>query len=119
MRRISTAISVTFIVAAASCGGGSSGTTGPSGPSSGSSGSTSNDVSVADNYFSPSATTVAVGSVTWTWTGTMSHNVTFDDGNSSPTQASGTYTRRFSAAGTYSYHCTIHGAAMSGTVTVK
>jgi plastocyanin len=76
-------------------------------------------VTVFDNYFSPASTTVAAGAVTWTWSGSMSHNVTFDDGNASPTQATGTYTRRFSVAGAYSYHCTIHGAAMSGTVSVK
>jgi plastocyanin len=120
MRALSIAIGATSVILAASCGGGGgSGNGGPTGPGTGGSSATSNDVSVADNYFSPSSTTVAVGSVTWTWTGSQSHNVTFDDGNASPTQASGTYTRRFSAAGTYSYHCTIHGAAMSGTVTVK
>lgn len=84
--------------------------------------STSNSISVRDNSFSPSATTVPVGTtVTWTWSGSNSHNVTFDDGSGikSPTQTSGTFTRNFAAAGTYAYHCTIHGQAMSGTVTVK
>ena len=118
VRALSTAIGAMSVILAASCGGGGSGNGGPTGPGTGS-GATSSDVSVADNYFSPSATTIAVGSVTWTWTGSQSHNVTFDDGNASPTQASGTYTRRFNVAGTYSYHCTIHGTAMSGTVTVK
>ena len=121
MRALWTAIGGMSVIVTASCGGGGgSGNGGPTGPGTGGgSGATSNNVSVADNYFSPAATTVAVGSVTWTWTGSQSHNVTFDDGDSSATQASGTYTRRFSGAGTYSYHCTIHGAAMSGTVTVK
>jgi plastocyanin len=107
-----------FLLGDASCGSGSSGNTGPGGSRTNGSG-TGNDVTVSDNYFSPAATTVAVGAVTWTWAGSSSHNVTFDDGIASPTQATGTYSRHFSAAGTYSYHCTIHGAAMSGTVTVK
>ena len=122
MRSLSFAIGALSLIVAAGCGGGSdNGNASPTGPGNGGggSGATSNDVTVGDNFFSPSATTVPVGSVTWTWSGSMSHNVTFDDGNASPTQASGTYTRRFSAAGTYSYHCTIHGAAMSGTITVK
>jgi plastocyanin len=119
MRFLSTVLGVTSLIAAANCGGGSSsGNMDPGGPGTGS-GSTSNDVTVSDNYFSPASTTVAAGAVTWTWSGSMSHNVTFDDGNASPTQATGTYTRRFSVSGSYSYHCTIHGAAMSGTVTVK
>ena len=81
---------------------------------------TTNSVSVDDDFFQPSATTVAVGTtVTWTWIGSIGHNVTFDDGPHSATQASGTYTRTFAAAGTYKYHCTIHGVAMSGTVTVQ
>lgn len=82
--------------------------------------STSNAVSVGDNVFDPSATTVPVGTtVTWTWIGSVGHNVTFDDGAHSATQATGSYVRTFTAAGSYRYHCTIHGLAMSGTVTVQ
>ena len=49
----------------------------------------------------------------------VSHSVTFDDGVTSPTQDQGTFSRIFNAAGTYNYHCSIHGAAMSGTITVQ
>jgi plastocyanin len=45
--------------------------------------------------------------------------VTFDDGLSSPTQDQGSYSRTFSAAGTYNYHCAVHGAAMAGSITVQ
>lgn len=77
-------------------------------------------VSVGDNFFSPNQAAVAVGdTVTWTWGGSASHNVTFDDGPASATQASGTYKRAFSAPGTYAYHCTIHGASMSGSIAVN
>jgi plastocyanin len=87
------------------CGGGSDSTTGP-----------------MDNFFSPADLSVAAGTtVTWTWAaGAVEHNVTFDDGQHSATQSSGSFPRTFSAAGTYPYHCTIHGAAaMHGTVTVS
>ena len=45
----------------------------------------------------------------------------FDDGSniSSGSQSSGTFSRTFTAAGTYKYHCTIHGSAMSGQVVVQ
>ena len=82
-------------------------------------GATGPSVTVGKTFFHPAATTVAVGStVTWTWAGGVRHNVTFDDGVASATQATGTYSRTFNTAGTYSYHCTIHGTMMSGTVTV-
>jgi plastocyanin len=49
----------------------------------------------------------------------VAHGVNFDDGISSPTQDQGTYTRTFTAPGTYNYHCAVHGAAMAGTITVQ
>ena len=111
------------MILAAGCGGGGygNGATGPTTtqtPPAG--GSTSTSISVVDNAFRPAATTVPVGSaVTWTWNGSVQHNVTFDDGPASPTQGSGTFVRTFTQAGTYAYHCTIHGLAMSGKVTVQ
>ena len=96
------------------CGGGSDSTTGPTN-------SGGNSVTVGNNFFSPADLSVAVGTtVTWNWApGAVEHNVTFDDGQHSATQSSGSFPRTFSAAGTYPYHCTIHGAAvMHGTVTV-
>lgn len=75
---------------------------------------------VLDNSYSPSATTVAPGTtVTWTWAASAEHAVTFGDGPRSPIQASGTYQRTFPAAGSFPYRCSIHGAAMSGTVTAR
>jgi plastocyanin len=78
------------------------------------------DVSVEDNFFDPSSARVAVGgTVTWTWNGAVSHNVTFASGTNSATQAAGTFMRTFDTAGSFAYSCTIHGAAMSGTVVVE
>lgn len=78
-----------------------------------------NTVSVKNNAFDPATLNVAVGqSVTWQWTaGSNPHNVTWVDqsgtGNSA-TQSSGTYSRTFSAAGTFNYFCSLHGTATSG-----
>ena len=88
-----------------------------------------NGVSITNNVFTPASRTVAVGvQVSWVWntcTGDVytgqqcaSHNVTFDDGVASPTQDQGSYSRMFTVAGTYTYHCTVH-PAMTGTITVQ
>ena len=100
------------------CGGG---TTPPYAPSPPPPGNTSNAIAVGNNVFDPGATTVPPGTtVTWTWQpGAVSHNVTFDAATKSPTQTAGTYSRMFATAGTYPYQCTIHGASMSGSVTVR
>ncbi len=85
---------------------------------------------MSNNTFSPASKTVMVGStVQWAWSTCtndyygsqtcVSHSVTFDDGVTSATQDKGTFTRTFNAAGTYNYHCSVHGAAMSGTITVE
>lgn len=82
-------------------------------------------VAVSDNAFTPASLTVvkneAGATVTWTWTGTRLHNVTFDDGAAgSANQTTGTFARTFAAAGSYTYYCSIHGkAVMSGAVTVQ
>jgi plastocyanin len=97
-------------------------------------GTATNTIVIGDMAFNPGTISVPVGTtVTWNWKacddtgygsgyGCVSHNVTFDDGSNiaSSTQSAGTFSRTFAAAGTYKYHCSIHGAAvMSGEVTVK
>jgi plastocyanin len=124
-------------VSLAACGGGSSGyptgSGGQSPPPGGQQppGSTSSAISVENNRFDPSSTTVNVGTtVTWTWGNTCSddgyggrtcidHNVTFDAGGGSGTQSSGTYTRQFNTSGTFNYRCSVHGTAMTGQVVVR
>jgi plastocyanin len=106
-------------VLAAGCGGGSDSY--GSGPNtSGSTGSKTTSITVKNNVFDPTATTVPVGStVSWTWAqGVDLHNVTFDDGQKSANQSSGGYSRLFSTAGTYPYRCTNH-PGMNGTITVQ
>ncbi len=118
MRVSSRWVAPAFAAALLACGSSTSVTTGGGGTGGG--GPAANAVSVEDNSFGPATLTVAVGdTVTWTWNGANRHSVTFDDGTTSPTQSSGTFLRVFSSAGTYPYHCVVHGAAMSGTVTVQ
>ena len=123
-------------------GGGGSGTgayaTGPGGNPGGTGGdgsnSSPNTVTLTTDSFAPSTLAVATGTtVTWNWNsctdsggyggyGTcVSHDIMFDDGSNitSGTMSTGTFSRTFSTAGTYKYHCTIHGAGMSGEVDVK
>jgi plastocyanin len=115
------------------CGGGGGGPTDPDGGTPGGGTDRSASVTVSNNSFSPASTTVPVNStVTWTWnscsgdgyggTTCVMHNVTFDDGGKSATQEEGSYERTFGSAGTYPYHCTLHGsptAGMRGTVFVQ
>jgi plastocyanin len=113
------ALLASLLAAALGCGGDSGGsdTTGPPATPPG-----SNTVTVGNNFFSPASLAIATGAtVTWQWAaGAVTHNVTFDDGIRSVDQSSGSFTRTFTAAGTFPYHCTIHGAqAMQGTVTVS
>ncbi|MDE3151542.1 MAG: hypothetical protein KGL93_04785, partial [Gemmatimonadota bacterium] len=82
-------------------------------------GSTSSSISVGDNFFNPNSTTVKVGTtVTWTWSTSTTHNVTFADGTKSGNMSGGTYSRTFNSAGTFNYQCTIHGG-MTGAVVVQ
>jgi len=84
-----------------------------------------NAVDVKDNSFSPGSVSVAAGTtVTWTWKGSATHNVTWVGGSpaASATQSSGTYQRTFATAGTFEYYCTIHGtptSGMRGSITVQ
>ncbi len=59
------------------------------------------------------------GTVTWTNSDDLEHDATFKDGTASPYLTKGkTYSRKFDAAGTYEYLCSIH-PFMVGTITVK
>lgn len=117
-----------------SCGGGGGG--GGSTPTS-PTGNNNNpppaaSVTVTNNAFTPTDITVTAGTtVTWTWNSCTggdgyggaqtcyNHNVQFASGTSSETKSSGIFTRAFPTAGTYEYHCAVHGASMSGRVIVQ
>lgn len=129
MRQSLRVTALTLLALAASCGG-SGDTTYPSGTTNttttttttSTGGSTSPDITVeGSSSFNPAATTVPPGTrVNWTWANNAgTHTVTFDDGVNSGNLSSGTFSRTFNVAGTFPYHCLIHGVSMSGTVTVK
>jgi plastocyanin len=98
---------------ALACGGSDGGSTENSPPG---------DIEIGNNFFDPTSLPVTVGkTVTWAWKpGDVTHNVTFDDGApGSGDKSSGTFQRTFNSPGTFTYHCSIHGAAvMSGSITV-
>jgi plastocyanin len=87
-------------------------------------------VTVSNNMFTPDNLTIAVGAtVTFKWdscsndgygySSCAKHTVTFSDGQTSDTLSSGSFSRSFSAAGTYTYRCAVHGTYMSGTIIAK
>jgi len=125
-----------LVAGAAACGSG--GTSYPTGSTSSSGGNNppggpaTASVAIVDYSFTPANVTVKVGSsVVWTNGGSVAHTVTADDGSfasgqlASPTgggiygggSAGGSFSRMFSAAGTYTYHCSNH-TYMTGTITV-
>lgn len=90
------------------------------------------NVSLQNIAYVPQATTIAAGdTVTWTNNDFTGHSVTADDGSfdSSPScpptclSNGDTFTHTFATAGSFPYHCRIHGAAggvgMSGTIIVQ
>jgi plastocyanin len=77
-------------------------------------------VSVADMAFTPASVTVGLGeTVTWRFPDSMGHTTTSDAGFwDSGTKLNGaTYSRAFTSAGTFAYHCSIH-PTMRGKVRV-
>lgn len=75
------------------------------------------------NVFSPSTVTIHAGeSVTWNWISGI-HSIVSDDTppafDASARLAVGQYTVTFPTAGSYGYHCGVHGTMMTGTVVVQ
>lgn len=110
-------LGLAVVLVAAGCGSG--GTPAPAGgtaaPAAG------NAVSIVNYAFNPSSLTVKVGdTVTWTNGSGTPHTVTADDGsfNSGTVQGGTPFQHTFSAAGTFSYHCSIH-SSMKATITVS
>lgn len=133
----------TLAVALAACGGSADSSSYTSGPTTQTPPTTpgntnpgsvaTNSVTVSPSSFDPANISIPVGTtVTWEWNSCsgdgyggystcVSHAIVFDDGSgiASATQSTGTFSRTFQTAGTYKYHCAIHGVSMSGQITVK
>ncbi len=80
-----------------------------------------NEVWIQNMAFNPSVISVTAGTtITWTNKDAISHTVTSDTGlfNSNTLSSNGTYSYKFSTAGTYPYHCSIH-TYMTATVKVS
>jgi plastocyanin len=67
--------------------------------------------STADYAFSPGTVTVKKGGkVSWSWSGSAPHNVTFSKlGLTSGDETTGSFKHKFKKKGTFKYTCTIHG----------
>lgn len=107
-----------IVVTAASCGKSkNSSYTAPAAPP-----NNSPEVSMYNMAFSPASLTVAKGTtVKWTNNDSYPHTVTSNDGtsfNSNNIAAAGIFSYTANVAGTFNYHCTIHGTAMSGILKV-
>jgi len=130
-KRANTAIVFLLSASVFACGGGGSSADGVTGPPPPPVTGSTTALTVSNNKYTPARDSVAPGAtLTWTWNSCTgdgyggstctAHSVHFDDGGSSSSiQDSGTFSRTFASAGTYTYHCAVHGAAMSGTVIVK
>jgi plastocyanin len=103
----------------AQAGSGGGGPTGTRTDRRAASGASSHEVVLKGLRFHPGTTTIDPGeSVTWVWRdGEVEHNVTAGDFRSR-TQTHGSFTVRFTHAGTFKYRCTLH-EGMVGKVVVR
>src|SRR2546425_8080183 len=101
-----------FIFTATACGSSSTPTYGGGGGGGGGGcTSTSSQITIADFNFGPSCTTVPLNTtVTWTNNGPSEHTTTSDGTgwDSGLLAVNATYPHQFTAAGTFTYHCTNH-----------
>jgi plastocyanin len=81
---------------------------------------TGTPATIKDNAFNPASITIAVGGqVDWKNEDNTTHVIKFDSGTTCGTVMAGTTKKvRFTAAGFFPYHCTIH-ANMHGEVIVQ
>jgi len=125
---------VLLLIVGIACGGstepGGGGTTQNPGGGGGGGVTAGATVTVANNTFTPDNVTIPIGqTVVFRWdsctgdgygsTMCTAHTVTFSDGTTSEMLSSGTYSRSFRTAGTYTYKCSVHGTYMAGTIVVR
>ena len=82
------------------------------------------NISIGDNFFSPSTRTISVGdTVVWKNNGFSTHTVTSTGGtgtfsSSGSLFSGGSYTNTFNTVGTFNYTCIFHGG-QNGSITVQ
>ncbi|HEY5023084.1 MAG TPA: plastocyanin/azurin family copper-binding protein [Gemmatimonadaceae bacterium] len=124
MRRLSVLFGALILaVGVLSCGGGGGTITPP--PM-----CAANTICLESQTFFPASLSVAAGTtVTFENDSGIFHNVVWNDaagvaaagagdGTGDIGDATATHTRKFTTAGTYGFHCTVHFATMTGTLTV-
>lgn len=128
--RLSAAVLVVLACGGGGGGGGGNPPTGPTPPSGPSAPSTASvamssgtdPYGAETNTFTPTSVTIARnGSVTWTNSTGVTHNVTFTTAGAPaniPNHTSGSNSRTFATAGTFAFNCSNH-AGMSGSVAVQ
>ena len=121
---------LSLLAALAACGGSGSSSSGGGSCTAGTAGvnlggTPNTTIQATDSQtFSPASGAAGVGQVVqWTDNGSLMHTVTFDSANAScltdPALNPGsTWQVKFTQAGTYTYHCTVH-PGMSGTIVVS
>lgn len=80
-----------------------------------------NEVWIKGMAFQPSAITISAGTtITWTNKEAVTHTVTSDNAlfDSGSLNGNSTYSRQFTSAGTFAYHCALH-PTMTATVIVN
>jgi plastocyanin len=81
------------------------------------------NITISGMTFSPASKTVAKGTVVkWVNNDSYAHTVTANDGasfDSGNIAGGGNYSYTATTAGTFEYHCTIHGITMAGTLVVS
>src|SRR5438552_2813378 len=81
-------------------------------------------VAIGDNFFNPTTSTINVNdTVQWNWNAgdANQHSSTSDTGiwDSGTFGANHTFSRQFTSAGSFPYHCTVHSAVQKATITVQ
>ncbi len=81
------------------------------------------NITVGDNFYSPASVTAAPGDlIVFTYQGSRSHPTEADNGGFATfpmNSANRTHSFSLTSPGNYSYHCQVHGASMSGLITVQ
>jgi len=131
MVRVSRLLGASILGLTAACGGDSSGPGGGGGGGGGGGVCPANTICMTAGAFNPVSRTVAPNTaVTWDNDSGTAHNVTFANPSAALGVSGGaggnfdapdpsTNRRQFAAAGTYNFHCNIHGTGMSGSVVVQ